>query len=174
MDIKRIRGLKALVHDAVDLSTFLVREGHESVSRAVLRITNHIEPLAGPASTVDAARRLSTDVVLGTIRLVNRGVETVTDLGFDVAQRAMEAQREAGDHPMLQRAVPMRSDVDPRGIERSLEHAFILERIAPQMARFRLAGMHLTDLMGMEVRGMPTTALFAPAARAALPTSSSR
>lgn len=65
------------------------------------------------------------------------------------------------------RTVPMRSDVDPRGIERSLEHAFILERIAPQMARFRLAGMHLTDLMGMEVRGMPTTALFAPAARAA-------
>lgn len=115
MDIKRIRGLKALVHDAVDLSTFLVREGHESVSRAVLRITNHIEPLAGPASTVDAARRLSTDVVLGTIRLVNRGVETVTDLGFDVAQRAMEAQREAGDHPMLQRAVPMRSDAMKSG-----------------------------------------------------------
>ncbi|MCB2125297.1 MAG: PAS domain-containing protein [Rhodobacteraceae bacterium] len=63
------------------------------------------------------------------------------------------------------RAAPCRSEVDPRGIERSLEHAFVLERIAPQVARFRLAGMHLNDLMGMEVRGMPFTTLFTPAAR---------
>lgn len=63
------------------------------------------------------------------------------------------------------RPLPMRSEVDPRGIERALEHAFILERIAPGMARFRLAGMHLNDLIGMEVRGMPLSAFFAPAAR---------
>jgi hypothetical protein len=63
------------------------------------------------------------------------------------------------------RAAPYRSEVDPRGIERSLEHAFVLERIAPQVARFRLAGMHLNDLMGMEVRGMPLTAFFTPDAR---------
>ncbi len=61
--------------------------------------------------------------------------------------------------------VPARSAVDPRGIERALEYAFILERIAPGMARFRLAGMHLNDLMGMEVRGMPLTAFFAPVGR---------
>jgi hypothetical protein len=64
------------------------------------------------------------------------------------------------------RVAPYRSEVDPRGIERSLEHAFVLERIAPQAARFRLAGMHLTDLMGMEVRGMPFSTFFTPAARA--------
>lgn len=63
------------------------------------------------------------------------------------------------------RLVPMRSEIDPRGIERALEYAFILERVAPQVARFRLAGMHLTDLMGMEVRGMPMTSFFTPAAR---------
>ena len=63
------------------------------------------------------------------------------------------------------RLVPSRTDVDPRGIERALEYAFILERVAPGMGRFRLAGMHLNDLMGMEVRGMPLTALFAPAGR---------
>lgn len=65
------------------------------------------------------------------------------------------------------RQVPLRSEIDPRGIERALEHAFILERVAPKVARFRLAGMHLTDLMGMEVRGMPTTSFFTPAAREA-------
>ncbi|MBE3638608.1 PAS domain-containing protein [Mangrovicoccus algicola] len=63
------------------------------------------------------------------------------------------------------RVVPSRSDVDPRGIDRALEYAFILERIAPGMARFRLAGMHLNDLMGMEVRGMPLTSFFVPDAR---------
>ncbi|RLL70997.1 PAS domain-containing protein [Paenirhodobacter hankyongi] len=63
------------------------------------------------------------------------------------------------------RLVPARADVDPRGIERALEYAFILERVAPGMGRFRLAGMHLNDLMGMEVRGMPLTALFAPQGR---------
>lgn len=66
------------------------------------------------------------------------------------------------------RAAPFRSEVDPRGIERSLEHAFVLERIAPQVARFRLAGMHLNDLTGMDVRGMPFSAVFTPAARAAI------
>lgn len=63
------------------------------------------------------------------------------------------------------RVVPSRSDIDPRGIEQALEFAFILERIAPGMARFRLAGMHLNDLMGMEVRGMPITTFFAPDTR---------
>lgn len=63
------------------------------------------------------------------------------------------------------RPIPFRSEVDPRGIDRALENAFILERIAPGVARFRLAGMHLNDLMGMEVRGMPVTSFFTPEAR---------
>ena len=63
------------------------------------------------------------------------------------------------------RIVPQRSEIDPRGIERALEYTFILERIAPGLARFRLSGMHLNDLLGMEVRGMPFTSFFTPAAR---------
>jgi hypothetical protein len=62
--------------------------------------------------------------------------------------------------------VPMRAWVDPRGIERSLEHAFILERVAPRVARFRLAGMQLSDLAGMEVRGLPFSTLFSAESRA--------
>ncbi len=63
------------------------------------------------------------------------------------------------------RQMPTRGEVDPRGISEVLEYAFILEKIAPRMARIRLAGMHLNDLMGMEVRGMPITAMFLPEAR---------
>jgi len=68
------------------------------------------------------------------------------------------------------REVPLRSEIDPRGIDQALENAFILERIAPKVARFRLAGMHLNELLGMEVRGMPVTALFEPADRGTVTT----
>lgn len=61
--------------------------------------------------------------------------------------------------------IPLRSDIDPRGIENLLEYAFIIERVAPGVARFRLAGQHLNALMGMDVRGMPLTAFFTPQAR---------
>ncbi len=61
--------------------------------------------------------------------------------------------------------VPKRSQIDPRGLENVLEYAFIVERIAPGIARFRLAGRHLRDLAGMEVRGMPMTCFFTPDGR---------
>lgn len=62
--------------------------------------------------------------------------------------------------------IPRRSQIDPRGLENLLEFAFILEYVAPGIARFRLAGQHLSMLCGMEVRGMPVSALFAPISRA--------
>jgi hypothetical protein len=67
-------------------------------------------------------------------------------------------------------AVPLRSQIDPRGIEGALEYAFLAERIAPQMAKLRVAGSHLNDLMGMEVAGMPLSTLFAPSDRDKLAT----
>ncbi|WP_299294395.1 PAS domain-containing protein [uncultured Tateyamaria sp.] len=63
------------------------------------------------------------------------------------------------------RLMPRRSEIDPRGIESALEYTFVLERIAPGMARIRIAGSHLSDLMGMEVRGMPLTSLITPPCR---------
>lgn len=62
--------------------------------------------------------------------------------------------------------IPMRTDIDPRGLGDGLAFCFVLERVAPGMGRFRVAGEHLNDLMGMEVRGMPLTAFFAAPARA--------
>lgn len=63
------------------------------------------------------------------------------------------------------RMMPARAEIDPRGMADVLEHAFILEKVAPGVTRIRLAGMHLNDLMAMEVRGMPLTAMFLPEAR---------
>lgn len=64
------------------------------------------------------------------------------------------------------RTAPLRSEVDPRQIENALEHAFILERIQPDHVRFRIAGMQICDVMGMEVRGMPAASMITPEGRA--------
>lgn len=63
------------------------------------------------------------------------------------------------------RLVPSRSEIDPRGLEGVLGNAFILERITGGLARFRIAGSHLTDLTGLELRQMPVSALFLPGSR---------
>ena len=63
------------------------------------------------------------------------------------------------------RMVPLRSEIDPREIAGTLEFSFIVERIEPGVVRFRLAGAHLNDMMGMEVRGMPLTAILSPESR---------
>lgn len=70
-------------------------------------------------------------------------------------RRYWQDMRKEGD-------VPRRSDIDPRGIEKLLENALIAEKIAPGLARLRIAGQHLGDLMGMEVRGMPLSAFISP------------
>ncbi len=63
------------------------------------------------------------------------------------------------------RDAPSRAEVDPRGLSGILRHCFILERIAPGMARFRVAGQELCDRMGMEMKGLPFSSMFLPEAR---------
>ncbi len=91
----------------------------------------------GPTDTDNIANRFA---MLAEVRAYWEGLRTGTDL-------------------------PRRDGIDPRGISGALENTFLLERVAPGVARFRLAGMQLHDLMGMDVRGMPLTALIDPAGR---------
>lgn len=64
--------------------------------------------------------------------------------------------------------LPRRDDINPRGIAQALDQVFLVEQIAPNHGRLRLAGMGLADLLGMDVRGMPITSLLEPVARARL------
>lgn len=61
--------------------------------------------------------------------------------------------------------LPARNDIAPDQIDDLLPHAFILQRVAPGIARFRVAGQRLHDLLKMDARGMPFSTLFAPQAR---------
>lgn len=64
--------------------------------------------------------------------------------------------------------VPARRDIDPAIIGALLEDSFVLERVAPGVARCRVAGRNIGKLIGVEPRGMPLTAVFLPEARATL------
>ena len=81
----RLRGWKALLHDAVSATTTLVGEGSDATGRTTVRILSLAPRLAGPVRFVNQSRKFATDGVLATVRGVNRAVEAVTDLGLDAA-----------------------------------------------------------------------------------------
>ncbi|MBM1218848.1 PAS domain-containing protein [Ponticoccus sp. SC2-23] len=64
--------------------------------------------------------------------------------------------------------IPDRHDVEPRDIGPCLRHCYIASIIAPGLARIRFAGQELEQIFGMDVRGMPMSALFDPGSRVRL------
>ncbi len=111
LKIRKWRGLKSLVHDAVDATTELVDVGHESSARMVTGVTDQIEELEAPVRLIDGIRRFSTRGILATVKAVNRTVEVVTDVALDAAERAYGEPDEPGPTP----AMPMRSDATATG-----------------------------------------------------------
>ena len=110
--MRRIRGIKALLHDGVDLTTDLVREGMESSARTVRRVTDRVEPIAGAVRVVDSVRQFSTLGVMKTIKVVNRAVQKVSDAGLDLAEQLSLLPAGTGSGAgMVPPAVSMRSDV---------------------------------------------------------------
>ena len=107
--MRRWRGLKSLVHDAVDRVTDLVGEGHESTARTILRVTDRVPSISKRARAVNEIRRISTRGVLGSIKIVNRAVRVASDLGLDLATTP---EPEELHEPVP--AVPMRSDAIDR------------------------------------------------------------
>ena len=66
------------------------------------------------------------------------------------------------------RGLPERAQIDPRGIGQDLRHAFIVERIAPDLCQIRVCGAILSSVMGTEARGLPLSRAFAEKSRANL------
>lgn len=96
------------------------------------------------------------------MRWFERNKDNVAPMGHATAISEIEAYWEglrAG------RLMPQRSEIDPRGILGALPNSFVLERIAPTVARIRVAGSSIGEIMGMDARGMPASCLIAPASR---------
>lgn len=98
-------------------------------------------------------------------KLSKRNVVDMTDYRVDEGFSALAQVEGYWEALRGDRLLPKRCEIDPRGIESALEYTFVLERIAIGMARMRIAGSHLNNLMGMEVRGMPLTSFIAPSSR---------
>lgn len=64
--------------------------------------------------------------------------------------------------------VPAQLALSPEPLDSALSHCFVLERVGTTIARFRVAGQALTQLMGMEARAMPLSSLFSSEGREAL------
>ena len=64
--------------------------------------------------------------------------------------------------------LPRRSKVNPKDLGAALPHVFLAELVTPRVARLRICGHKVEDLMGMDMRGMPLSVLFEGKARAAI------
>lgn len=62
-------------------------------------------------------------------------------------------------------SIPMREALDPRGMSGVLDRVFLAERIGRGVAQVRIAGSALTEIGGMDLRGLPLTVLFCSGAR---------
>lgn len=63
------------------------------------------------------------------------------------------------------RRAPLRTELNPCALDAALPWLIVAERIAPGHARLRVAGSMLSNLLGMEVRGMPGTIFIEPESR---------
>lgn len=78
---------------------------------------------------------------------------------------AVEAVQSHWDAMRGGRIAPARDEIDPRPLAANLDVLFIAEMVAPRVARLRLCGQHLGNLLGMDPRGMPLSAFFTFEAR---------
>ncbi len=84
--MKRLRGLHALLHDTIDSVVNLVEETHQSAAQKQLDLLGKL-PAAGEG--VKAAAALHGEIaklVYDSIRMVNRGVESVSGLAVTAAE----------------------------------------------------------------------------------------
>jgi pimeloyl-ACP methyl ester carboxylesterase len=97
--MRTLRGLKDLIHDAVDGVTFLVADGQDAVARRAHE-AGAVLGLSRPVAAVDRVRAITTDASLASVRFVNRSVQQLTDAALDLA-----APQSTDPAP-----VPLRSD----------------------------------------------------------------
>jgi len=96
------RGLKALVHDAIDSTTDLVGEGHASAHRGIQRLADEVPGLGGPVGVVREGVHLGTRGTLASVKAVNRLVEMLSDTALDATVPSPAPDVEP---------VPQRSDI---------------------------------------------------------------
>ncbi|MDP2314733.1 MAG: hypothetical protein Q8P41_17650 [Pseudomonadota bacterium] len=109
MDVKRVRGLRALVEDVVEHGTTAVERVHLTLAARPFAVLQAIPPLAAPSRDVHVAYEAWVSGVYGMVRVGNRVVGRVAEAVIDLAERR-EAPPAADPGA---RTLPTQMDVAP-------------------------------------------------------------
>ena len=94
--MKKWRGLKALVQDAVDAGATAVEQVHKRTAAVPFALLEQVPALAAPARRAHQVHDLAISGSYGMVRLVNRVTGKVLDVALDVLEaRAAEGERES-------------------------------------------------------------------------------
>jgi hypothetical protein len=95
--MKRLRGLRVLVGDAVEHGSSAVEAVHKATAARTFVVLEAIPPIATPAKIVHVVHDASLTGIYGIIRAVNAVVGKTLDVAIDVAEKQRsESSREEG------------------------------------------------------------------------------
>jgi len=159
--IKKLWGLKNLVHDAVEETTNLVERTHDSVAEKPLRYLQYVPGVDKSAEAIVGAEQSTAGAVFDAIRRVNRGIDRVTDTPLSLAAEhgigeGAPAELPQGADPPVHNAVGFYVD-QAEGAINGVLGDYLRQR-----------GNHLSLEMGLRSGGQPV-ALESEALAATLP-----
>lgn len=93
--MKRLRGLRVLVGDAVEHGSKAVEVVHKATAARTFTVLEAIPPIATPAKVVHIVHDASLTGIYGIIRAVNTVVGKTLDIAIEVAeQNDADAEKE--------------------------------------------------------------------------------
>jgi len=93
---RRLRGLKRLIHDGVELGANFVEKHHRHAAEKPFRVLEAIEPIAAPTKLVHTVHDGVLTLTYGSIRAINKATEVVDDWVVDRLEQADEPSDEFG------------------------------------------------------------------------------
>ena len=87
MSLKRWRGLKTLVQDAVEHGSRAVQKVHLATADRSFFVFEHLPEVGEPVKSIHKVHDLGVSTVYGSIRLVNAAVGKVLDVVIDEVER---------------------------------------------------------------------------------------
>ena len=91
--MKRLRGLRTLVGDAVEHGSKAVEDVHKATAARTFVVLEAIPPIATPAKVAHIVHDASLTGIYGIIRAVNKVVGKTLDVAIDVAEKQAEEER---------------------------------------------------------------------------------
>jgi hypothetical protein len=95
--MKRLRGLRVLVGDAIEHGSSAVEVVHKATAARTFMVLEAIPPIATPAKVVHIVHDASLTGIYGIIRAVNKVVGKTLDIAIDVAEQEDRSESSRGD-----------------------------------------------------------------------------